>query len=95
MTKTGNKSILASHQKTLIINEKNIYRQTSIQRTIWEAKSTVRCIEIRFIENAWKKMRKFFKRNLGLDLIHFLKILIYFADNDIISKINVFKIAFK
>ena len=69
---------------------KTQYRQTSIQRTVWEAKSTVRCIEIRFIENAWKKMGKFFKRNLLLDLIHFLKILIYFADNDTkLTKISI------
>jgi len=66
------------------------YRQTSIQRTVWEAKSTVRCIEIRFIENSWKKMGKFFKQNLLLDLIHFLKILIYFADNDTkLTKISI------
>jgi hypothetical protein len=49
------------------------YRQTSIQRTVWEAKSIIRCIEIRFIENAWKRLGKFFKRNLLLNLIHFLK----------------------
>ncbi len=54
------------------------------------AKSTVRCIEIRFIENAWKRMGKFFKRNLLLDLIHFLKILIYFAKNDTkLTKISI------
>jgi hypothetical protein len=35
-------------------------------------------------------MGKFFKRNLLLDLIHFLKILIYFADNDTkLSKISI------
>ena len=72
------------------IVKETFYRQTSIQRTVWEAKSTVRCIEIRFIENAWKKMGKFFKRNLLLDLIHFLKILIYFADNDTkLTKISI------
>jgi hypothetical protein len=35
-------------------------------------------------------MGKFFKRNLLLDLIHFLKILIYFADNDTkLTKISI------